>query len=101
MGNYAIVIMGTGCHHNADNHTDADRMAHQFVNKLVEAGHTIDGTAFQVMTEGRKPEALLEGKPIVDGFYRPSNETPTESAVEVPQQNSAPALSASDEAEKS
>ncbi|HYD83311.1 MAG TPA: hypothetical protein VEA63_04650 [Opitutus sp.] len=80
MGNYAIVIFGTGCHHNPDNTTDADKMAHQFVNKLAEAGHKIDATAFQVLTRGRAPEALREGVPVCDAFYR--SEPPAEQAAD-------------------
>lgn len=41
MGNWNISIRGVGVHHNKDLPADADRMAHDFVEKLRAAGHSI------------------------------------------------------------
>jgi hypothetical protein len=41
MGDWAIVIQGTGAHHNKEFPKDADRMSQRFVDELVEAGHEV------------------------------------------------------------
>lgn len=64
MGRYAIVIVATGSHHNADNPQDADRMAHQFCNKLREAHHNIESAEFQLIGPN-SPMPLLEGVPTI------------------------------------
>ncbi len=46
MGNWNINIQGTGCHHNLNLATDADKMAAEFVKKLKEAGHQIEHAEF-------------------------------------------------------
>lgn len=43
MGNWNITIRGVGAHHNRNYPTDANRMAADFVQKLREAGHSIQG----------------------------------------------------------
>lgn len=46
MGDWAIVIQGTGAHHNKDFPQDADRMTQRFVDDLVRAGHDIVSATF-------------------------------------------------------
>jgi hypothetical protein len=46
MGNWTIVVHGTGCHHNKDYPTDANLMFMDFVGALKQAGHTLQGAAF-------------------------------------------------------
>lgn len=41
MGQWNISIHGTGCHHNKNLPTDANRMAADFVKQLRAAGHTV------------------------------------------------------------
>jgi len=74
MGRFGIVIVGVGAHHNADNRTDADKMAHQFVNKLREAGHAVEVAQIEI-EGGSGPEALqhdIELKPSFFGGSSPS-----------------------------
>jgi hypothetical protein len=87
MGRYAIVIVATGSNHNTDHHGDADRMAHQFCNKLREAGHNIESAEFQLIGPN-SPEPLLEGVPTTGVFQQqvpaqtppPAAETKSEDA---------------------
>lgn len=46
MGNWAIVIEGTGWHHNNGRPDDADHLARQAVKTLVEAGQRVTHAAF-------------------------------------------------------
>jgi hypothetical protein len=46
MGDWAIVVHGTGAHHNKDYPIDADRMAQEFVDKLIAAGHQVQLATF-------------------------------------------------------
>lgn len=46
MGDWAIVIRGTGCHHNSDPKIDADHEAAEFVRRLKAQGHTIKSATF-------------------------------------------------------
>lgn len=46
MGQWTIVIQGTGWHHNRDLETDANRMTARFVEELEKAGHSIDKATF-------------------------------------------------------
>lgn len=41
MGDWAIVVHGTGAHHNKDFPKDADRMTQKFVDDLIGAGHEV------------------------------------------------------------
>ena len=41
MGDWAIVVHGTGAHHNKDYPADADRMTQKFIDDLVAAGHQV------------------------------------------------------------
>ena len=41
MGDWTIVVEGTGAHHNKDFPQDADRMAQKFVDALISAGHEV------------------------------------------------------------
>lgn len=60
MGNWNINIQGIGCHHNGQNPTDADLMAADFVTKLREAGHLVEGAIF---THGAK-EDIIDGRNV-------------------------------------
>lgn len=46
MGEWAIVVHGTGAHHNKDLPIDADRMAQAFVDSLIGAGHQVQLATF-------------------------------------------------------
>lgn len=46
MGQWVIVVEGTGAHHNKENPTDADRMAKRFVDELTRVGHTVRNASF-------------------------------------------------------
>jgi hypothetical protein len=46
VGNWNINVQGVGAHHNADYHQDANRMASQFVQALIDAGHTVQSATF-------------------------------------------------------
>lgn len=46
MGNWAIIIEGVGWHHNNGRPDDADQLARQVVQTLVEAGQTVTHAAF-------------------------------------------------------
>ena len=41
MGDWAIVVEGTGAHHNKEFPNDADRLAQRFVDDLIKAGHEV------------------------------------------------------------
>lgn len=55
MGNWNINIQGIGCHHNTDLAIDANKMAAEFVQKLKDAGHTVEAATF---THGGKDNLL-------------------------------------------
>lgn len=42
MGNWTIVIIGTGAHHNKDYEYDADKIFRETVKQLEKAGHQIE-----------------------------------------------------------
>lgn len=49
MGDWTIVIEGTGCHHNgsaAEEFHDADLMTKEFIERLKGAGHQIRHASF-------------------------------------------------------
>jgi hypothetical protein len=46
MGEWAIIIQGSGAHDNPDYPQDADKMAKQFVEDLKAAGHQIESATF-------------------------------------------------------
>lgn len=46
MGNWHISIEGVGAHHNRDLPSDANRMAHRFVNELRQLGFVITRATF-------------------------------------------------------
>ena len=60
MGNWNINIQGVGAHHNADNPTDADKMARVFAKQLLTAGHTVESAIF---THGAKDDINPTQKP--------------------------------------
>lgn len=46
MGNWTIVIEGSGAHHNKDRPADANKLAEDFVAVLGGAGHTVEHATF-------------------------------------------------------
>lgn len=46
MGNWTVVIEGTGQHHNNDQEADAERLVEAFIMKLKKHGHKIDHASF-------------------------------------------------------
>lgn len=46
MGSWNITIRGTGCHHNKNTASDANRMAAKFVKELKAAGHQVTAASF-------------------------------------------------------
>ena len=49
MGNWAIVVRGTGCHHNYSKAVkDANRTAAEFVKQIKADGHTVSSATFTV-----------------------------------------------------
>jgi hypothetical protein len=85
MGRFGIVIVGVGPHHNADNRTDADKMAHQFVNKLREAGHTVEVAQIEI-EGGAGPEALQHDVDLRPPFFGTAPSAPPAN-VQVPAAN--------------
>lgn len=92
MGRYAIVIVATGSHHNPDHHGDADKMAHQFCNKLREAGHSVESAEFQLIGPNA-PEPLLEGVPTT-GVFQQKTAPKFEDTKPVAETTQAPAVDA-------
>lgn len=60
MGNWNINIQGIGAHHNDDYPKDANKMAKDFVQSLLIAGHTVENAEF---TYGGKEELLEKFEP--------------------------------------
>lgn len=46
MGQWTIVVEGTGAHHNKDYPNDADKMFRKFVEDLKAAGHEVENASF-------------------------------------------------------
>ena len=46
MGNWTLLIEGTGCHHNGKEEIDADLLAPKLVQQLRDQGQTIDHATF-------------------------------------------------------
>jgi hypothetical protein len=70
MGNWNITICGVGCHHNKDLEIDANRLAAEFVQKMIEAGHNITHASF---THGgaddlSKPNVYLDNLAACNGL---------------------------------
>jgi hypothetical protein len=55
MGDWAIVVVGTGCHHNGKPEIDANLAAEDFVRRLRSQGHTIVSATF---TKGGRDDLL-------------------------------------------
>src|SRR5260370_38183484 len=49
MGNWRIVVEGTGAHHNKDYPQDANRMFHEFVRDLYRVGNKVLVASFEVL----------------------------------------------------
>lgn len=65
MGQWTIVIEGTGCHHG-QSEADAERLAKQFVDLLTTRGHTVSHASFtnssrESMLGERRPDVKLTG----------------------------------------
>lgn len=66
MGNWNINIQGVGSHHNTDNPTDANKMAHRFVHDLIAAGHCVQGATFtHGGAEDIRPATASPAAPLV------------------------------------
>lgn len=65
MGNWKIIICGTGCHHNKDAKIDANLIGFDLVNALADAGQNLQRAEFIV---GAGTDDLLSDKCI-----RPQN----------------------------
>ena len=59
MGNWKIVIEGTGCHHNKNYADDADRLAREIVQALLAGNHDVHSAQFSVL-DGAGNEATGE-----------------------------------------
>lgn len=46
MGNWTIIIEGTGQHHNNGDPKDADVIAHEFTDALLRAGQSVEHSTF-------------------------------------------------------
>ena len=46
MGNWTLLIEGTGCHHNGKEEIDADLLAPKLVQQLRDQGQTIEHATF-------------------------------------------------------
>ena len=46
MGNWTVVIQGTGAHHNKEYQNDADKMYDAFLKHLIESGQQINHASF-------------------------------------------------------
>lgn len=55
MGNWTLLIEGTGCHHNGKPEIDADLIAPKLVQQLREQGHHIEHATF---TSGGRQSAV-------------------------------------------
>lgn len=55
MGDWTILIEGTGCHDNGGKEYDADVIARDTVEKLREKGHTIQRSSF---TSGNRKDII-------------------------------------------
>jgi len=69
MGNWAIVITGTGCHHNKVYGSDANRIAAHFVHELRRAGHTLTHASFTygAVDDIREPVNYLDDRDAIEG----------------------------------
>lgn len=63
MGNWNITIRGVGAHHNKKYKDDANRMAAEFVQKLLAAGHNIQSAT---ITHGGEDNLTDPGKYLSD-----------------------------------
>lgn len=59
MGNWTIIISGTGQHHNNGSPNDADVLARVLVRDLINAGHSVSDALFEV--EGGATEDISGG----------------------------------------
>lgn len=71
MGRYGIVVVGVGAHHNPDNAGDAEKLAHQFVNRLRAAGHNVEIAQIEI-EGGAGPEALQHDVELKPSFFGPT-----------------------------
>lgn len=53
MGNWTLLIEGTGCHHNDNPEIDIDKLAPKLVDEIKAQGHTVQHATLTV--GGRNP----------------------------------------------
>lgn len=56
MGQWVLVIHGTGAHHNENSAIDADIMASEFIQKIKDAGQRVTSGHFTVGTGETLPK---------------------------------------------
>ena len=75
MGNYNIYIEGVGSHHNGKLSVDADLKAAQFVQHLIDTGHTVSVAEFR-RTNG-EGQVVADNLIEVAAAYTAANTTTT------------------------
>lgn len=81
MGQYRIVIEGTGCHHNGDRQppiVDADREAQALTDKLRENGHSVTAARFELVSYqgvAYSTDNLLDGSKVQGTYIAPEPTT--------------------------
>jgi hypothetical protein len=81
MGNVNISIRLVGCHHNKASIGDANRMAAEFVQKLLAAGHTVyeAKVAYGNEDDISRPTVYLDDRDAIEGVeQKPRCSKPTE-----------------------
>lgn len=70
MGNWQILIRGSGPHHNKDNPGDADRIAAGTVAALFKAGHRVKMAVFTI--RGQEDNLTPSGQPSTVSLQTPT-----------------------------
>lgn len=101
MGQYRIVIEGTGCHHGTEGRhvpvnstvpagriVDADKAARELVAHLQQNGHSIAAARIELTDASRNlpysAENLADGSRIVGGKYEPGPQPGAPAAPVIP-----------------
>lgn len=90
MGQYRITIEGTGSHHNDHSANDADLIAKVCVAELIETGHSIKSTCFEVgyydengvFVTSSGEDMIHNYTPGADGYVRKAYETNQDEGAE-------------------
>jgi hypothetical protein len=61
MGNWTLIVQGTGCHHNGDKEFDADVITERVAGLFTEHGHVIESVD---LTTGGRQRVLLGSGPV-------------------------------------